>query len=147
MQEYSRHIELKEPNFLEVKLPVLFLILNLFVFQIIFHISTATLSSVAAKQNLLSFEGLAEFTFDMWFVVILFSIGLFSYAKLKKQCELLLVLFVSLPTFIVVLSLVRNVSTLLVLVLAGVITFLICRFNFQKLSAKLLAEAADNQRQ
>lgn len=143
MQQYSHNIELKEPSFFEIKLPVLFLILNFFVFQVIFHISTATLSSVAAKQNLLSFEGLTEFTFDMWFVVILFSIGLFSYAKIKKQRELLLILFISMPVIILVLSLLRNVSSILVFVLVGVITFLICRFNYQKLSTKFLEDAAN----
>ena len=146
MQQYSHNIELKEPRFIEVKIPVLILILNLIVFQIIFHISTATLTSVAAKQNLLSFEGLTEFTFDMWFVVILFSIGLFCYAKIKKQSELLLVIFITIPTIILILSLLRNVSSLLVLVLVGVITFLICRFNYQKLSTQFLENAADNNK-
>lgn len=143
MQQYLNNNELKEPSFLETKLPVLFLILNLFIFQMLFHISTATLTSVAAKQNLLSFEGLTEFTFDMWFVVILFSIGLFSYAKIKKQSELLLVIFITIPSIIVVLSLLRNVSSIIVVVLVGVISFLICRFNYQKLSAKYLEDAAN----
>ncbi|WP_076419947.1 hypothetical protein [Colwellia sp. UCD-KL20] len=143
MRQYLNNNELKEPSFFETKLPVLFLIVNLFVFQIIFHISTATLTSVAAKQNLLSFEGLTEFTFDMWFVVILFSIGLFSYSKIKKQTELLLVVFITIPSTIVLLSLVRNVSSVIVLVLVGVISFLICRFNYQKLSAKYLEDAAN----
>ena len=142
MQNYAKHIELKEPRFFEIKIPVNLLMLNFFIFQIIFHISTATLSSVAAKQNILSFEGLMSFTFDMWFIVILFSIGLFSYAKIKKQVDVLLIVFVSLPTLIILCSFMRNASSIIVLILVAVISFLICRFNYQKLSTKYLEAAA-----
>lgn len=146
MQQYCNNEELKEPSFLAIKLPVLLLIINLFVFQIIFHLSTATLISVAAKQNLFSFNGLSQFTFDMWFVVILFSVGLFCYSKVKKQTECLLVLLLIVPTLIILLSLVRDVSSLIVIALAGVISFLICRFNYQKLSAKYLEDAANSNK-
>ncbi len=142
VQHYAKNIELKEPRFFEIKIPVNLLILNCFIFQIIFHISTATLSSVAAKQNILSFEGLSSFTSDMWFIVILFSIGLFSYAKIKKQTEVLLILFISIPIIIALSSLIRNVSSIIVIILVVVISFLICRFNYQKLSTKYLEAAA-----
>lgn len=142
MQQYPNNIELKEPSFLAIKLPVLLLIINLFVFQSIFHLSTATLISVAEQQNLFSFEGLSQFTVDMWFVVTLFCIGLFAYSKLKKQSDLLLVLFMTIPVLFILLSLMRDANSLIVIVLASVIAFLICRFNYQKLSAKYLAEEA-----
>jgi len=146
VQRYSTPIELKEPRLFDIKIPVLLLIINLFVFQLIFHISTATLISVAERQNIVLFEGLTAFTFDMWFVVVLFSVGVFGYAKLKKHSHLLLATFLFMPSVIVLLSLMRNVSSLLVLMLVGAITFLIYRFNYQKLSAKLLEEAANNHK-
>ena len=142
VQNHAKDIKLKEPSFFEIKIPVNLLILNFFIFQIIFHISTATLSSVAAKQNILSFEGLMSFTFDMWFIVILFSIGLFSYAKVKKQADMLLITFIALPALIALSSLMRNASSIIVFTLVVVISFLICRFNYHKLSTKYLEEAA-----
>ena len=146
MKQYCNNEELKEPSFLAIKLPVLLLIINLFVFQIIFHLSTATLISAAAQQSLFSFQDLAKFTFDMWFIVILFSIGLFSYSKVKKQTECLLILFLIVPALVILLSLIRNVSSLIIIALAVVISFLICRFNYQKLSAKYLEEAANSNK-
>jgi len=144
VQQYRNNVELKEPSFFAIKLPILLLILNLFIFQTIFHLSTATLISVAAQQNLFSFEGLSQFTFDLWFIVILFSIGLFGYSKLKKQTECLLVLFIIVPVLTILLSLMRDVSSIIVITLSCVIAFLICRYNYQKLSAKYLEEAAEN---
>jgi hypothetical protein len=143
VQQYRDHVELKEPSFFAIKLPVLLLIINLFVFQIIFHVSVATLTSVAAQQNLFSFEGLSQFTFDLWLIVFLLSLGVFCYSKITKQKECLLVIFIIMPMLTALLSLMRDVSSIIVTVLSGVIAFLIYRYNFQKLSAKYLEEAAD----
>lgn len=144
MQQYRNHVDIKEPNFFAIKLPVLLLIINLLVFQAILHLSVVTLTSVAAQQNLFSFEGLSQFIFDLWFTTILFSIGFFGYSKLKKQTECLLVLFIVSPILTVLLSLMRDVSSIIVAILSGVIAFLIYRYNYQKLLAKYLEEAANN---
>lgn len=144
--QQNHNTELVEPSFFVIKLPIKFLIINLFVFQTIFYICTATLVSVAEQQNLFSFEGLEKFTFDMWFVVILLSVGLLGYAKLKQQKECLLMLVLVYPALVMVLSLIRDASSIIVIVLSGVIAFLICRYNFQKLSAKYLEEAANNRK-
>jgi len=142
VQHYPNNVELVEPSFFAIKLPILLLIVNLFVFQTIFHISVATLVSVDEQQNLFSFEGLEKFTFDMWFMVIVLSVGLLGYCKLKQQKECLLLLIFIYPVIIIILSLIRDASSLIVIVLSGVIAFLIARYNYQKLSAKYLEEEA-----
>jgi uncharacterized membrane protein YdjX (TVP38/TMEM64 family) len=107
-------------------------------------VSVATLTSVAAQQNLFSFEGLSQFTFDLWLIVFLFSLGVFCYSKITKQKECLLVIFTIMPLMTTLLSLMRDVSSIIVTVLSGVIAFLIYRYNYQKLLAKYLEEAAEN---
>ena len=143
MQQYNDNIELKALNFFTIKLSVTLLILSFVVFQILFHLSTATLNSIAIKQNIFTFEGLSTFTFDMWLLTALISASLFCYARLKKQTEIPLVLFFILPSLILFLSLVRNVSSIIVLALLVVISFLLCRFMYQNLSTNYLASIAN----
>lgn|GEM_PF-1467326 len=143
MQQYNDNIEIKAPNFFTIKLSVTLLILSFVAFQILFHLSTATLTSIATKQNIFTFEGLRNFTFDMWLLITLISVSLFCYAKLKKQTQIPLGVFFVLPILMLLISFVRNVSSIVVLALLVVITFLLCRFMYQNLSTNYLASIAN----
>lgn len=142
MQQSSKNVELIAPGVFTITLPISLLLKNVIIFQGIFHLSIATLNTVAQKQNLFNFDSLLTFALDMWLIALLYCAGCFVFSIFKKQKELLLASFLILPTLIILFSLLRDVPSLIVIALVSVISFFIYRFNYEKLSCQYLEDIA-----
>lgn len=137
----------QELSFSDIKIELKPSLISLFSIQLIFQMFTLAFIQIMSYfqthhiDNVLSPRGLSLFSWDMWLMMILFSVTLIGYSILKKTKEFSLYLLLIYPASLILLSLVRDVSILQVMSLSLLSCVTVIKYNCYRLKQLSLSEA------
>ncbi|GAA6171800.1 hypothetical protein NBRC116592_14700 [Colwellia sp. KU-HH00111] len=137
----------QELSFSDIKIELKPSLISLFCIQLIFQMFTLAFIQIMSYfqthyiHNVLSPRGLSLFSWDMWLMMILFSVTLIGYSILNKTKEFSLYLLLIYPASLILLSLVRDVSILQVMSLSLLSCVTVIKYNCYRLKQLSLSEA------
>ena len=128
-----------ELSFVESKTGLKSFLIGLVSVQIFFHLFASIYSQIVPyfqltlNINALNPRLLSSFALDTWLIVFLVSLSLVGYSILKKVKEFSLYLLIIYPVILITLSLVRDVSSLQIILFSLLFCAIILQFSYQKI--------------
>jgi hypothetical protein len=135
---YHSPNRVKEPAVIETKIGMTLSIISLFCVQFSFQIFTLLYRNVisyfqlSANFTILNPRELSSFAMDMWVMMILLSFFLMGYSMVKKVKELPLYLLIAYPVILIVLSVIRDVSSIQIAVLSTLSCAIVLKVNVER---------------
>jgi hypothetical protein len=128
-----------EISFMESKTGLNSFIICLVSIQFVFHLLASIYSQIipyfqlTSNLNALNPRLLSSFALDTWLIVFLVSFSVLGYSILKKVKDFSLYLLIVYPAILITLSLVRNVSSLQIILFSLLSCAAILQFSYQKI--------------
>ena len=127
-----------ELSFTEKKHDLKSSLISFFSMQLVFHILVILFIEVTpyfqatSSFQILNPQGLSSFSSDMWLIMFLFIFFLIGYAVLNKIKELPIYLLTVYPAILIVISMIRDTSSLQVILLSLLSCSIVLQINYQK---------------
>jgi hypothetical protein len=129
----------KELSLIDIKVGIKLFLISIFSVQIIFqilstiYIEATTYFQLSSNLNVFIPRGLSHFSWDMWLIIILFSLVLLGYSMLKKIKDFPLYLLFIYPSTLTIFSLVRDVSLIQVAMFSLLASAIVVQINYQRI--------------
>lgn len=130
----------KELSLIDIKVGIKLSLISIFSVQIVFQILSSIYIQVTSHFQLTSNyfnvfypRGLSYFSWDMWFIIILFSFVLLGYSKLKKVKYFPLYLLFIYPSTLIIFSLLRDVSLIQVAIFSLLSCSIVIYMSYQRI--------------
>lgn len=128
-----------ELSFIESTIGLKSFIISLFSVQFLFHVFASLYIPIIAYFQLnfplktLSPRLLNSFALDTWLIVFILSFSMLGYSILKRVKDCSLYLLIVYPFILILLSLVRDVSSVQIIVFSLSSCAVVIQFNYQKI--------------